>query len=260
MPLHVEENPFLENQEAFKATVPIVAAISTAKSFVNFSSKTMERRKVQNREAQRRYRENIKRRLKMAERQLETRQTSENVLSSLDITCAYGNHDAEDGVDMTCHVGDALVALECSSPTNYDWTSIGSPCRVQSGLALLSPLETILDLPPVIPTSGSTVMHIAAEKGYYTIVRILSESGVDISAKDGSGQTPLHLAAAQGHSTTIIALLEAGAEVEAKNIQGHTPLFEAVSRGHETSVKTLLENGADANARVAVAVLEVEER
>lgn len=101
-------------------------------------------------------------------------------------------------------------------------------------------------------------MHIAARKGYHTIVRILSESGVDISARDDSGQTPLHLAAANGHSETIVALLEAGAEVDVKNSQGHTPLFAAVSSGDELSVKTLLESGADPNARVSVAMHEVE--
>ncbi|KAH6712423.1 ankyrin repeat-containing domain protein [Leptodontidium sp. MPI-SDFR-AT-0119] len=101
-------------------------------------------------------------------------------------------------------------------------------------------------------------MHIAARKGYHTIVRILSESGVDISARDDSGQTPLHLAAANGHSETIVSLLEAGAEVDVKNSQGHTPLFAAVSSGDELSVKTLLESGADPNARVSVAMPEVE--
>ncbi|KAG4438776.1 hypothetical protein IFR05_005753 [Cadophora sp. M221] len=218
----------------------------------------MERRKIQNREAQRRYRENIKRKLKMAERQLETRRSSDAMITN----GAYGyeNHDAETMVDKACNADDALVALDCSSPElSFDWTSLNSSCCVQTGLGLLSPSESVMENSPIRSALGATVMHIAASKGYHTIVRMLSESGVDISARDDSGQTPLHLAAINGHPETILVLLEAGAEVDAKNNQGHTALFVAVSSGDEISVKTLLESGANPNARISVPIPEVEQ-
>jgi len=95
-------------------------------------------------------------------------------------------------------------------------------------------------------------MHVAAHKGYDTIVRILSESGVDIAANDDTGQTPLHLAAAQGHTKTIVALIEAGAEVDARNDQGKTPLFAAVTNEEDAAVRLLLQRGADPNVNVSV--------
>jgi hypothetical protein len=53
--------------------------------------------------------------------------------------------------------------------------------------------------------SDTTIIHLAAQKGHQNIVRILSEFGVDLAAKDSSGQTSLHLAAA--HGMRIVSLI-----------------------------------------------------
>ena len=66
----------------------------------------MERRKLQNREAQRRYRENIKRKLKMAERQLESKGDSGLIPNKVDTR--YGR---------LFNVQDELGTLDSTSPT-----------------------------------------------------------------------------------------------------------------------------------------------
>ncbi|KAL2064238.1 hypothetical protein VTL71DRAFT_4732 [Oculimacula yallundae] len=219
----------------------------------------MERRKLQNREAQRRYRENIKRKLKIAERQLESRRASDSSLNSFgNIGGNFGSGvcDTNNSTDSARNFEDGVASFDCQSPLlDFDWSSLTVSCQTQSGTGLLSPSESILETPPNGPSSGSTVMHIAAHKGYHTIVRMLWECGVDISTHNDSGDTPLHLAASHGHAKAIATLLDAGAEIDAMNHRGHTPLLTAVSSGHDACVKALLEGGADPNMRISGAML-----
>ncbi|CZT07396.1 uncharacterized protein RCO7_07340 [Rhynchosporium graminicola] len=211
----------------------------------------MERRKIQNREAQRRYRDNIKRKLQLAERQLESRRSSDAAFSVTDGLYGTGTNNTENDVDKTGNTEIQTSYSECPSPTlDFDWCSLTSPCNIQNGLGLPSPSESVIDTPSKGCSSGSTVMHIAARKGHHTIVRLLSECGVEVSARDNAGETPLHLAAAHGHLEAIEALLDAGAEIDAKNNRGHTPLSVAVSNGYDTSVRKLLDKGADHRARI----------
>ena len=81
----------------------------------------MERRKLQNREAQRRYRENIKRKLKMAERQLESKGDSGLMQRKFDT--GYGSE-----ADRLCDVQDGLGTLDSTSPT-LDFGMLG-PSRL----------------------------------------------------------------------------------------------------------------------------------
>ncbi|CZS93143.1 uncharacterized protein RAG0_03552 [Rhynchosporium agropyri] len=230
----------------------------------------MERRKIQNREAQRRYRDNIKRKLQLAEIQLESRRSSDAAFGVPGGLYAVTNN-TENDVDKTGNTEIQTSYFECPSPTLdfgefivsadtkvpeisliafLDWCSLTSPCNIQNGLGLPSPSESVIDTPSKGCSSGSTVMHIAARKGHHTIVRLLSECGVEVSARDNAGETPLHLAAAYGHLEAIEVLLDAGAEIDAKNNRGHTPLSVAVSNGYDTSVRKLLDKGADHRARI----------
>ncbi|KAK0121761.1 hypothetical protein ONS95_010047 [Cadophora gregata] len=212
----------------------------------------MERRKLQNREAQRRYRENIKRKLKIAERQLEDRGSLANVPQQFATNCV-------NEVNLPSEAQNGIEALHCASPIfDFDWMTLRPQCHIQDSDELASPPESSSIYSPARTSAGSTLIHVAAWKGYHAIVRILSNSGVDVACKDYAGQTPLHLAAAHGHTNTIKALIEVGAEVDARNHQGQTPLFVAVNNGEDDSVRVLLESGADPNARVSVTALGSE--
>jgi hypothetical protein len=76
-------------------------------------------------------------------------------------------------------------------------------------------------------------------------VRILLEAGADVAFFDASGTTALHLAAQRGHDAVVRTLLEAGADVDFRGALGTTALHFAAQRGHEAVVETLLRRGAD---------------
>ena len=54
---------------------------------------------------------------------------------------------------------------------------------------------------------GKTPLHIAAEKNYSDVARVLVERGAKVMILDGSGKTPLDLAGQEGHSKCIQLLL-----------------------------------------------------
>ncbi|XP_033635280.1 transient receptor potential cation channel subfamily A member 1 homolog isoform X2 [Asterias rubens] len=123
---------------------------------------------------------------------------------------------------------------------------------------------------------NNTPLHIAAEKGYIQIVKILLERGASLEAKNEEEQTalhlaskhgrvhtlnelvrqditgindedensnsPLHLAATEGHAKCVLALIAAGADIEARNHTLWTPLDCSAANGWVKCATALLEN------------------
>ncbi|GIJ89202.1 hypothetical protein Asppvi_008132 [Aspergillus pseudoviridinutans] len=98
--------------------------------------------------------------------------------------------------------------------------------------------------------SDKTVLAIAAERGFETLVSVLIEQGADIEVRDAViGKTPLHFAAENGHDGVVKILLDNGADIEAQDILfGQTPLLWAAEKGHTAVVKLLLDRGAQIEA------------
>lgn len=89
-------------------------------------------------------------------------------------------------------------------------------------------------------------LHIAAQYGHYSIVKLLLESKeFDINAPEGDGKTPLMEAANFGHSKVVELLLAYGANVHLESHVGTTALSSAVKQGHPQVVQLLLNAGAD---------------
>ena len=71
--------------------------------------------------------------------------------------------------------------------------------------------------------NGNTALHIASEKGYCEIAKILIKYGSKLNAQNKCpGWTAVHFAAYEGHVETLQLLLESGAKPDLKDWQGDT--------------------------------------
>ena len=101
---------------------------------------------------------------------------------------------------------------------------------------------------------GSYIMHYAAQRGYWTIIRLLRNWGLDVNCRARfTGSTPLLAAVSPdrqnlNHEVTmkvVEELLQCGAHVNDGNNEGDTPLLIAVREGDANVIKRLLEAEAD---------------
>lgn len=94
------------------------------------------------------------------------------------------------------------------------------------------------------PTSGMTVLNIAAARGHEEIVRLLLDRGADVSIRGVGGDTALFHAARKGEASIVALLLDKGANPNAVTRHGTTPLMAAEHAGSERVVELLLQAGA----------------
>ncbi|GIJ98168.1 hypothetical protein Aspvir_000283 [Aspergillus viridinutans] len=123
------------------------------------------------------------------------------------------------------------------------WSRQGDMLKLLMGKGASIPLEQGIE-------SDKTVLAIAAERGFETLLSVLIEQGADIEVRDAViGKTPLHFAAENGHHILVKILLDNGADIEAQDILfGQTPLLWAAEKGHTAVVKLLLDRGAQIEA------------
>lgn len=103
---------------------------------------------------------------------------------------------------------------------------------------------------PTIPNEeGYLPIHSAAVSNNLDILHALIKQS-EINAQDKSGNTPLNYAVSQLNYDTCQLLLENGANVNLANNEGYTPLAKAVIFEDESIIKLLLNHGADRNSEV----------
>jgi len=94
---------------------------------------------------------------------------------------------------------------------------------------------------------GNTGMHIAAENGDLSILKILKSLRADVNAQNDIGrQTPLYLAARAGNCEVISWLIENGAEVNLSAIT-NSPLHVAIVNKKIPAADLLISRGANVN-------------
>ena len=97
----------------------------------------------------------------------------------------------------------------------------------------------------VDPGTGGNLLHVAAQREDFPVLRILIEAKYDVNMKaEGSGDTPLHVAARGGKDNldAVMALVGAGADVNATNGRGKSVVQEA--KGPKVR-KFIKENGGE---------------
>ena len=87
-----------------------------------------------------------------------------------------------------------------------------------------------------------------SETPHNDLVRLLIQSGADISIKESELQrTALMAAAYRGHTSIVQYLLDEGAPVNTQDVNGVTSLMLASQGGHSEVVRVLINYGADVN-------------
>jgi ankyrin len=95
-------------------------------------------------------------------------------------------------------------------------------------------------------------IHVAAECGNISIVRLFIERGVDVNIRTEEGEyfTPLDLAASSGSAELVRYLSNVGACLDLRDDYFFTPIHTAAIYGRPRALEVLLQNGADPNDRV----------
>ncbi|CAG9537301.1 unnamed protein product [Cercopithifilaria johnstoni] len=96
---------------------------------------------------------------------------------------------------------------------------------------------------------GFTPLHLAAQSGHDSLVRMLLNQGVQVDATSTTMSViPLHLAAQQGHIAVVGMLLSRSTQQQhAKDWRGRTPLHLAAMNGHYEMVSLLIAQGSNIN-------------
>ncbi|CAC14420.3 Ion transport domain-containing protein [Caenorhabditis elegans] len=96
---------------------------------------------------------------------------------------------------------------------------------------------------------GFTPLHLAAQSGHDSLVRMLLNQGVQVDATSTTMNViPLHLAAQQGHIAVVGMLLSRSTQQQhAKDWRGRTPLHLAAQNGHYEMVSLLIAQGSNIN-------------
>lgn len=205
-------------------------------------SSISERKRYQNRIAQRTYRKDIILLISFARPM--------GLVSNL--CCCLGRNQKQKLQALEAVVGQSSDAVVSSSTTTCTCNSRDSAPRDPSYDDQVWNFDTLLNESPpsgLPPSLGRTALHRAVCNGNEAIVRLLLERGADIIRQDGYGQTALHLAVENGCEGLVKVLLEKITDPNLTDSLGRTALFLAVRSENEMVAKLLLDASIDVNWR-----------
>ncbi|KPP67806.1 hypothetical protein Z043_113561 [Scleropages formosus] len=93
---------------------------------------------------------------------------------------------------------------------------------------------------------GFTPLMVAAQKGFYRLVRILLEHGASVNTMNSSGKNSLMLACFAGHLDIVQCLRSAGALWTSVDMGGCTALHWATDGGHLEILSYMIDDGCEA--------------
>ena len=142
---------------------------------------------------------------------------------------------------------DAIAALLKSGAQIDLCIPGGGPLMPQAiekhGIYTIVKLAIAQHLQIAAASSGTTVLHITAERGYTAVIELLLDSGFDIHATNELGYTALHYAYCDADNRTSVVklLLSRGADPLAKCKSGSTALHMVAEQGDLELTKIMLE-------------------
>lgn len=77
-----------------------------------------------------------------------------------------------------------------------------------------------------------TALHIAVNKGYTQVVKLLVQLGCHVNLQDSEGDTPLHDAISKVNETLVQILLDANADISMTNKYGFNCIHHSALRGN----------------------------
>ncbi|KAF4632089.1 hypothetical protein G7Y89_g6028 [Cudoniella acicularis] len=194
-----------------------------------------ERKRIQNRVAQRNYRRNQKERVRALEKA--AGQRSERQKPSI-------VNDTSVFVDNNSSICDQIWNI----PIDDSLSNFSLP-QIDILEETLAPVWEEKSPEPKSPSNlGRTALHRAVSAGNESVCRLLLERGADFRKQDNNGQTPLHLAVETGSEGLIKLLLKEG-NPNVKDSLGRTALFQALRSKNEKVTKLLLESQIDVNSK-----------
>ncbi|XP_069138541.1 uncharacterized protein [Argopecten irradians] len=97
---------------------------------------------------------------------------------------------------------------------------------------------------------GQTLLHVAAERGHFSIVEFLvHRGGVNVNAENSKGETALHLALENGHEEVVETLLDGDVDTNHQDAVGSTLLHKACAMGNLQLVDKILTVGCNTDVR-----------
>jgi ankyrin repeat protein len=145
-------------------------------------------------------------------------------------------------------------SLSADDEANFrEWTLSRDLDNMEALLKYLSDAQKaqLANLPLLEEThpDGGALLHHIASIGSNEIARVLLAAGARASERDALGNTPMHLAVKGGHPQLLKILTDGGASINAKNDSKHeTPLHCAAAKGDLEAVSHLVWNSVAAGA------------
>lgn len=100
------------------------------------------------------------------------------------------------------------------------------------------------DLTFKVGPHGSSLMHLAAEKGFPQIIQALAIAGMNINALDKRGMTPLYISVLTKQVNSVHELLGLGADPNMKPEKRPAAVWMAVVQDERESIQSLIQFGA----------------